>query len=88
MGGHGNVGRAAPALSSAVLFILTPPAIRLGRCLSHFPALHVRDTRFPVQPWAGLIDTTQWYTQFVGAKVDIWTAETKVKHVSAVIHAG
>lgn len=80
IGGHGNVGWAALTLSSAVLFILTPPAIRLGRCLSQIPALHVRNTR-------SLIDTNQWYTHFVGAKVDIWTAETKVKHGSALIHA-
>lgn len=43
MGGHGNVGRASPALSSA-------GPVHLQRCLSQIPALHVRDTRFPVQP--------------------------------------
>lgn len=79
------MARAAPALSSAALFILTPPAIRLGRCLSQIPAPHVRDTRSPVQPRDGLMDTTQWYTHFAGAGVDIWTAETKVKHGSALL---
>lgn len=47
-----------------------------------FPALHVRDTCFPVQPWAGLTDTTQWHTHFAEAEVDIWATETEVKHRS------
>lgn len=65
-----------------VLFILTPPAICPGRCLSHF--LHCM-SETPVslcshQP--DLTDKTQWYTHFSGAEVDIWATETEVKHRS------
>ncbi len=75
-------GSGCTTLSSVVLFILIPPPASCpGRCLSQTPVLHVRDT-------LSLTDTTQWCTHFAGAKADIWTTGTKVKHGSALIHAG